>query len=165
MILFCACAHGVKSGISLDTGRFPVVSYRRLEKRYLQSVQPRARRLMHGCKETVHVRSYHWLATSAGFTVKVPAWPTAQVSGDGRSRPLVTLRAGLTIGQSGQKIVVILLLRLVYRFKKTDNFGIYCFWVTHKNWTKQHHALWPKEFRACMGVRIMFSRRQRRNFA
>jgi len=30
------------------------------------------------------------LATSAAFTVKVATWPTVQVSGDGRCRPLLT---------------------------------------------------------------------------
>jgi len=28
--------------------------------------------------------------------------------------------------------------------KETDNFGMYHFWVTKKNWTKEHHALLPQ---------------------
>jgi len=31
------------------------------------------------------------LATSAAFSAKAATWPTAQASGDGRRRPLVTL--------------------------------------------------------------------------
>ena len=78
-----------------DWARFPVWSYRKLEKRHLQPVQPRAQRWwMGGYKRIVHVRCYHWLSTSAAFIAEAAAWPTAQASGNGRRRSLavVTLR-------------------------------------------------------------------------
>ena len=43
-------------------------------------------------KEMVHARCCcHWLVTKEAFFTKVDAWPTAQVNGDGRRRPLLTL--------------------------------------------------------------------------
>jgi len=45
--------------------------------------------LIGGCKGgAVHARCCHWLTTTAAFTAKPAAWPTAQASGDGRHRPL-----------------------------------------------------------------------------
>ena len=54
---------------------------------------PRSPPLKHTteCKgTTIHALCCHWLATSAAFTAKVPAWSTAQVSWGGGRRPLVT---------------------------------------------------------------------------
>ena len=48
--------------------------------------------MMDGCKETVHMRCCHWLATSSAFTTKIAAWTTAQANEDRLRRPLVTLR-------------------------------------------------------------------------
>ena len=48
--------------------------------------------LMGGCKGAVHALCCHCLATSAAFTAKATAWPTAQASADGPCRPLVMLR-------------------------------------------------------------------------
>ena len=48
--------------------------------------------LMGGCKRTVYARCCHWLATSVAFTAKATAWSTGYASGNGRRRPLVTLR-------------------------------------------------------------------------
>ena len=66
--------------------RFPVGSDRRLEKRYcLSSLVLSVNGRVQG---KVNARCWHWLATSAAFTAKVAAWPTAQVSGEWGSRPL-----------------------------------------------------------------------------
>jgi len=46
--------------------------------------------LMLGISEKLHERCWHWLTTSAAFTANLAAWPTAQVSGNGGRRPLVT---------------------------------------------------------------------------
>jgi len=71
--------------------RFPVASYRRLEKPCMRPVC-----IVTGVngrvKETVHPRCSHWLAINATFTTKIVVWPPAQASGDGRRRPLATLR-------------------------------------------------------------------------
>jgi len=44
------------------------------------------------CKVTVHTRWRHWLDTSAAFTAKPAAWPTAQAYGDGRPRITLLLK-------------------------------------------------------------------------
>jgi len=49
---------------------------------------------MGGCEETVRARCCLSLATNVAFTSKVAAWSTAQASGEGHRRPLVTLRNG-----------------------------------------------------------------------
>jgi len=71
------------------TKAFGIGSYRtdrRLEKRYLPvaTYPASCSALMGGCKETVHPRYCHWLATGAAFTAKAVAWPTAHASGNGR---------------------------------------------------------------------------------
>ena len=56
--------------------------------------------LMNRCKETIHARRCHWLATSAASTAKATAWPTA-IKWRGGRRPLVAL-------QREYKVIVII---------------------------------------------------------
>ena len=66
----------------VDWVRFPVGSYRRLEKRQLRPVRPRARRWW-ALPLTRHQCSTH---------CKVSVWPVARANRSGRCRSLVPLR-------------------------------------------------------------------------
>jgi len=48
--------------------------------------------LIGGCNGAVHARRWHCLATSAAFTAKETAWPTAQATGNRYRRPFLTIR-------------------------------------------------------------------------
>jgi len=51
----------------------------------------------------IHARCCHCLATSAAFTAKAVARPTAQTSGGGRRRPLVVKPRGIQSEQPAMK--------------------------------------------------------------
>ena len=65
--------------------RFQVGSHRRLEKRYLRPVQPRAQGWWMGAREQFTRGAVIDSPTVQHLTAKAAAWPTAQASGNGHS--------------------------------------------------------------------------------
>jgi len=79
----------VGSARATKAGRLGSVPVRVTPKTW-KTVPASCSALMDGCKEAIHA---HWLAIRAPLTAKVVVWPTAQASGYGRRRPLVTLQS------------------------------------------------------------------------
>ena len=77
-LAFCMCTPNI---FSWSWGSNPSRVKPRTWKTVLAACPAPCSVLMDGCKEAVHERCCHWLATSAAFTAKPAAWPTAQVSG------------------------------------------------------------------------------------
>jgi len=93
-IMLCNMAQ-VTRALATNTGRLGSIPRRVVPKTWKTVLAPcstSCSALMGGCNGTLHARCCHQLVTSAAFTAKIAAWPTAQASGNGRRRPLVTRR-------------------------------------------------------------------------